>query len=335
MKRSAWLAFVAVAFAASSGCGEDEDKFVSGSGGHGGSASGGRGGASGSGGAAGASTTGGGAGTTSEAGEGGVGNAASLGDEDDLRAWANMVSALGVYLNVYQPFAVADGQDVFLDPTCPVTTDDGTTIEIEGGCTDTSGAEWVGSAVVVRQSGGELDLTFNQFGTRQGGSVDLRDGLATRLAVDDTSYDFSLDLEHRTADATATFDYFGTVTGDYDTRSVWAGTGVVTREGASRPVGTVDATTTEEVVDDDACSGQPASGNTVITSSGDTVVVTYDGSVDCDDMQAASYTRNGGPRQIVTGIVCSLSHGSATENPVVILGVLGIAAALGARRRRR
>ncbi len=339
MRHWLWLALFMPAVALANGCGKDDAHVTPESGG---AASGGRGGGSGSGGSGGsagrgsgggAGAQGGGAGDAgAAAGEGGA-DSVSFDDIDAVRLWATTASALAVYVNVYQPFAVADGQEAFGDPSCPVTTDDGTTLDIEGGCTDVSGTEWVGSATVERSANGDRSLTLRNFGTRVGASGDVRNGNAQITFVDVGEYDFSLSIVHR-ADVTTTIDYFGAVSGDYGARSVWTGTGVVTREGGTGPVGTVDATTTKEVADDAVCSGQPASGNTVLENhSGDTVIVTYDGSVDCDDEHAATYSVNGAPQGAITGIVCSMSHGPPAERPLVLLSVLGLGVLFGVRRR--
>ena len=68
------------------------------------------------------------------------------------------------------------------------------------------------------------------------------------------------------------------------------------------PNGSVEATTTDELVVDARCSGQPVSGSTTLRSRGHTAVVTYDGETDCDDDQNAELSVNGEARGPISGI---------------------------------
>lgn len=293
-------------------CGSDEDRFIGGNG------SGGRGGAA--------------AGTGGDSGEGGGTVDPSLSDPDLLRVWANTVSAIAVYGNIYQLIAVADGEETFPDPDCPVVTDDGTTLEITGECTEAIGAEWIGSATVVRSSGGNQNVTLDGFGTRAADGDTTRDGQANVVLLDATDRTFELSLVLSAPDLTTTFEYAGHVTGDYGVRTVWSGAGTVTRAGSVEPVGTVDVVTTGEVLDDSVCA-QPASGNTTIESaSGDIAIITYDGSVDCDDDSAGSFSLNGEPQGTITGIACSITHGAQSDRALSLVSLL--LAAVGWRRRR-
>ncbi|HEX5101120.1 MAG TPA: hypothetical protein VFV94_16530 [Polyangiaceae bacterium] len=256
----------------------------------------------------------------------------SLAKPDNIRTWANTASALALYANAYQPIAVADGKRTFDDPACPATNDDGTTLSIEGGCTDAMGASWVGRASVKRHADGARELTLEDFGTQKGDASDTRNGEASVRRIEDGSQDFSLSLVHESG-VRVTIDYEGHVEGDYDARTVWSGSGTVTREGLLPPVGTLDVTTSAEVVDNDVC-GQPASGNTTLTDEDDTVVVTYDGDVDCDDDQAATYTLNGTSKGKITGIACTASPGrTGPEGASLLAIILGVAGLRGRRRR--
>ncbi len=256
-------------------------------------------------------------------------NTSSLADPDNVRTWSNAASAYAIYGNVYQVFAVADGEQEFPDPVCPALEDDGTTLVATGDCTASDGAAWVGSAEVVRSADGDRALTLNGFGT----SGSTRDGEAHLRVVDETNTDFDVNLSHD-AGVTTSFDYDGRVEGGYGTRTVWNGSGTVTRDGLAAPNGAVDVTTTDEVVDGDVCSGQPVSGNTTIHNEADeTVIVTYDGAVDCDDEEAASYSLDGEPQGKITGIVCSMGRGSGAGGAAAWLGVGLLLVLAGARRR--
>lgn len=311
MMRGLVVVGIAVAHLGLIGCSSNETDFGGAGSGGGSGAPGGTGGA--------------------EGGEAGTASSDdSLADVDTVRGWANLASALAVYVAVYQPIAVADGEATYADPTCPMLSDDGTTLEITGGCTDASGQDWVGAATIVRSGDGDRDLTLDGFGT----PLDLRTGEVQIRRIDEMTHEFDVELVHET-DAVATYDYSGEVSGGYDTRTVWSGSGTVTREGGQVPTGRIEATTTNEVVDDADCTGQPASGNTTLRDRhGNTAVITYDGSVDCDDEQSASYTLNGESEHEITGIACAASPGRRGDSPASVLGIVLAVAALTRFRRR-
>lgn len=257
----------------------------------------------------------------------------SLENVDNVRIWVTSTSAFALYGHIYEPVAVADGEKTFADPTCPVTDDDGTTLTADGGCTDADGVEHVGKLTVKRSANGDRNLTFEDYGTRkQGQNADTRNGDAHVRRIDDTNHDFSLSLVHD-AGIRETIEYDGHVNGGYDGRSVWSGSGTVERDGLLPPVGSAEVSTNAEVVDNDVCSGQPVSGNTMVKNAAeDTVVVTYDGDVDCDDEQAATYTLNAEPRGKITGISCTATPGSTgAGGALVALGLVGSSVVL--RRR--
>jgi hypothetical protein len=255
----------------------------------------------------------------------------SLEDPENVRVWANAASAYAVYGNVYQLFAVADGNQHFPDPRCPAVEDDGTTLTATGGCEATDGASWVGSAEVVRSADGDRALTLSDFGTKD----DVTQGDAHLRVVADAITDFDVNLT-RTGGIVTTIEYDGRVEGSYGTPTIWNGSGTVTRDGVVAPNGTVDVTTTDEVVDNDVCAGQPVSGNTTIHNEADeTVVVTYDGAVDCDDEEAANFSLDGEPQGKITGIACSLGRGSAGGSGSAWLALGVTLTFAGARARRR
>jgi hypothetical protein len=255
---------------------------------------------------------------------------------DNVRTWANGASALGVYANIYQLIAVADGQQTFADAGCPVVEDDGMTLTMTGGCSEAGGTAWVGSATVERSANGDRTLTLNEFGKKSDATpADTKDGQAHVRRLDDLNQDFDLSLTD-SGGVVTTFDYVGHVQGDYDTPTIWNGSGTVSRDGAVAPNGTVDASTTDEVVDNDICSGQPISGNTTLHDAADeTVIVTYDGALDCDDKQAASYSLDGESKGKIEGISCSAARaGERRGGAPLALVIAGLAGLLRARRRR-
>jgi hypothetical protein len=254
-------------------------------------------------------------------------------DPAHVAAWANAASAVGVYVHAYEPLAFADGEVAFIDPACPIAADDGETATITGGCTDKDGVAWLGSATVVR-TGDDRSLSFDGYGksSEAGGESTLKGTVTVRLTGAD-AHAFVIDLV-QTGGAELVIDYTGTVEGGYGGRSVWSGSGTVTRGGAFEPTGTVEATTTDETLDDDVCSGQAASGETSLRIGEDEAIVTYDGATDCDEDQAAKWSLNGEPQGLVTGVVCSTAApgAGARKEP---LGALFLLMAFGAARRAR
>src|SRR5262245_54399069 len=82
-------------------------------------------------------------------------------EPEHAATWANTGSALGVYTHLHIPVAFAVGQHTFTDADCPTTSDDGTTVTITGGCTDSDNQRFEGSVTLVRVDGPrDLDLTF-------------------------------------------------------------------------------------------------------------------------------------------------------------------------------
>jgi hypothetical protein len=260
----------------------------------------------------------------------------SLEDPEIVQVWATNGSAVAVYSNVRDPISFADGEHSFADPACPVTTDDGSTVRIAGGCTDADGGMWVGSATIVRTATGNRMLTLDGYG-RLGGELDSTlSGTAEVRSPSATMHEFDLDIM-RDGLTTTSIMYSGTIEGGYQTATTWNGSGVVDRDGFGDATGIASVTTVDEVMDGSICSGQPVSGHTTIVSDDETAVITYDGATDCDDAQAARFTFNGEDRGLVTGINCSaVAFGSGGSAPIAAFACLGgLVLVRGIRRRRR
>ncbi len=265
------------------------------------------------------------------------GENSNLDDVEHVRTWANTASALGVYATVYEPLAIADGERMVADARCPEITDDGTIVTIAGdGCVDVDGEEWRGTATIVRSGDSDRTLTADGYGhfeepnffTGLTGTVDIRE-----IGPNHHSYEIDVRAE---GGVTTRYDYSGEVEGTYDERTVWRGTGTISRDELAAPTGTITARTIDEVVDDSVCSGQPSEGRTVIESSdGRRATIEYDGAVDCDDDRTAQWSLDGEPQGAITGIYCTasnpgLGHGFAGALPFVALAMV-----LAARRRRQ
>jgi len=235
------------------------------------------------------------------------GSADPLSSPEHIAGWANVSSALGVFSLGYDPLAYADGQLTFEDPSCPVTSDDGTTVTITGDdCVASDGTTWLGSATVVRSGSGDRSLTMRSFGKTADpdifsvvtGSVEVTEQSAERHA-------FDADVTQHGGLATSIL-YAGTVEGTYGGPTVWNGSGSVARSGGAIVNGEVDAETVDELRDSSVCTWESLSGRTTLTSEAHTVVITYDGSTDCDDDNSARWSLDGADQGLVAGVVCSV-----------------------------
>jgi hypothetical protein len=241
-----------------------------------------------------------------------------------VQVWATNASAVAVYSHAYEPIGVSDGALSFQDPACPETSDDGTTFTILGGCTDSMDRQWSGRATVVR-SGDDRELTLDGF--------EGQDGVVRLTLLEPSLHEFDVSL--RLGGGT-TIEYVGTIEGDYGGRTVFNGEGHVERWGFFPPIGVVDATTVDEVVDNDVCAGQPVSGTTTLRSSDHTAVIVYDGATDCDPDEKAELVVNDEDRGLVSGISCAILEpgaNGASPVPAFLLVAAGFAARL--RRSRR
>jgi MYXO-CTERM domain-containing protein len=243
--------------------------------------------------------------------------------------WANTGSALGVYTHLHTPVAFAVGEHTYVDATCPTTADDGTTVTITGGCTDSENKRHEGEVTITRVDGPrDLDLTFSEYGSGEG-EIARTTGTAVVRQIDTSSYTFDVDLVNE-GGVTVEIDYFGTVTGNYGQATTWNGSGTVTRTGFE-PTGTAEVETVEQLVDDAICSGQSSSGETTIVVDGHTIVVTYDGETDCDENNAARWSLDGKDQGLVEGVTCAVTDNDGRLGAALFMFVL---LGLGTRRRR-
>jgi len=253
-------------------------------------------------------------------------NGDPLSEDKHIAGWANASSALGVFAIGYEPLGFADGAHQFEDPACPATADDGTTVTITGGCKDSKGTTWAGKATVVRD-GNARHITFNAYGNDSFVGMQHTTGTFDVVETDSTHSTFEVDIR-QTEGIETSIQYSGTVTGSYQGRTVWNGSGHISREGFTINSGSVDAVTVDEVRDDAICGGQGASGTTKMTSDEHEVVIAYDGATDCDPDAAAHWMRDGKEMGVIKGISCST--GSPTG-----FGLIGFALVFVLRRRRR
>jgi len=250
-----------------------------------------------------------------------------LEDVDHIAGWANSSSAFGVYSLAHEPLGVANQAFSFEDPSCPATSDDGTTAIITGGCEDSEGRTWAGEVTVLRRAGG-WSLTFDGFGD------DRFDGMARVTGTfefdeeGEDFYSFEADFDRDGGIESHTL-YSGTVEGGYQGATVWNGSGQVSRDGIVINSGSVDAETVDQIRDNEVCPGEGVSGSTTMTSPEHVVVITYDGDTDCDEDDAARWALDGEDQGLVTGVTCS-AGGPAGAGAGLLLFLL----AASLRRRR-
>lgn len=252
-------------------------------------------------------------------------------DPEHVRDWANSASAVAVFQPAYEPISIADGERELSDPLCPTVQDDGTTLVLTGGCTDTAGTRWVGSATVVRGATGGYEVTLDGYGRADEDDPAEVSGTFSIVETAEGVHTFEADYEQ---DGLLSLDvtYSGSVEGGHRGDTLWNGSGTITRGGFTDSSGTATATTVDQLRDD-ACGNQASSGTTTIVHEGRTLVIEYDGETDCDEEQAARYRVDGEARGTIDGIVCSASPGRSSAT--ALLALVGAAAMLVFRRRRR
>ena len=248
-----------------------------------------------------------------------------MSEDEHVAGWANTASALGVFAHGYEPIGFADGKAPFEDPACPITSDDGTTVTLRGGCTNRKGVEWAGTATLVR-AGGARHVTFERYGNDAFGGLVLTTGRFDVMPIDGGAHMFDVDIR-RTGGIHTTIRYTGTISGGYEGRTVWNGAGRITRDGITINSGTIDALTVDQAWDNAVCSGQGLSGTTKLTSDTHDVVITYDGATDCDTDEAARWTRDGEDMGTIKGITCAAGAPSG-------IGMILFALVWVLRRRR-
>jgi hypothetical protein len=279
-------------------------------------------------------------------------NPATIQTSVDMKAWAG-ASAPGAYYSGLTGLLLA-GIDVGTGsgsgssaPACPTKTMSGTTTSYEGGCTDDNGRVWFGSATSVGNSATGGTVTYDGFGydgmttcmtmmypqhIQFDGTLTQNIGTPNTFRVDvTTSSDGVNSMTCVTASGKSAVVYSGSFTptgvdmngdGTPDGK-LWEGSG----QFGNTLTGKVSATTVDEVVDNNVCSHEAASGTTTVTAGTDVAVITYDGATDCNTMSTVTWTLDGADQGEITGVSCN-SGGTRGSWP------LAVALALVLRSRR-
>jgi len=253
-----------------------------------------------------------------------------LATESSVAIWALTASAIGVLAGNHMPVLVAGGAATFDDPACPIVTEEGDTLIVTGGCTDSGGVAWSGFARVERGEAGSLQGIYERFGEARFGPQ-LTTGTIEIDELDANVHAFALDFVREATASEITIHYEGEVTGTIGIPVTASGTG---RFELSQGGGTevVEATTVDEFADDTICLN-PLSGTTTMVSAEHTVVITYDGATDCDPKAAARWSLDGEDQGLLEGVTCSVAGGGGLPAGTV-LGLLLLAISRPRRSRR-
>lgn len=244
-------------------------------------------------------------------------------DEEHVKVWATSASALAIYSNVHRDIAVFQGQQTYADASCPVLEDDGATYRVTGECTDSDDKQWKGKLTIERD-GDDFVLDYDGFEGHQGSFAIYR--------IEPSLHEFEAKLM---LGGFTSVDYRGSVQGGYDQRTIWNGNGTVERDGFLPPNGKVEASTLNQLVDDDVCAGQPVSGTTTLRAGEDEAVVTYDGESDCDENKSAQLAVNDESRGTIEGVSCRASGAAAGQASRGLATFLALCGAGWMLRRRR
>lgn len=256
---------------------------------------------------------------------------AALNTAEAVQYWSS-VSAPNLLLNAYSPLLAVYAAEEQGPVDCPVGSAEGDVTTYTGGCTDNEGNTWEGTLTVHPDAIVYTGLELGQPSEDCPGAVTtlFLDG---RLGGDREAepLSFSLDLAMHIEGPDASCDpsggelailYNGTQRADGEAE-LWSGTGRV----GDTERGWVDATTTDERLDQSVCPTQAASGQTTLTNGTDVVVITYDGATDCDEQSEVPWSLNGEPQGMLSGVSCAVGGPAG--------GALAAVLALGMLRRRQ
>lgn len=275
---------------------------------------------------------------------------ADLADDAATATSYASVSAPNVYLQGALMVTVADATIQIDMETCPAKTVAGDVTTYAGGCTTADGEEWFGTATVSgsQETGGTI--TYEGFGrsgtsmcdnvaypssvTYDGTVETANSGSTITWSVNTTAQSSGPDRSGGCAMRTLEIGiaYEGTVRqgtkdadmdGDIDD-SYWNGRGQV----GNSIEGTVEATTSEEAIDDQACPDEALSGTTTASAGGHAITIVYDGATDCNPASTVRWQYDGQDRGELSGVECSA--GGSPRGALLVVG-----AVLLARRRRR
>lgn len=299
---------------------------------------------------------------------------AQIDTADNVKYWAG-ASAPNVYIFPIAVIAIGmvsgGPMGPMTDPSCPVVTRNGDTTVYRGGCTDRNGKTWHGTLTTVGVSfsidSGSMttsrpvrsgSMNFEDFGftgmqTCNGMQVQNQMRLRGTWTVSDAGNNranFRVDITGSMTGANTdrgcmpesaefAMEYSGSYTLSGEDRDgdgspdvqTWNGSG---RLGDSRR-GTVQAQTTDEVIDSRRCSYEALSGTTTLRSGSNTAVITYDGATNCSENSTVRWSYNGMDMGELQGVRCTVSATPGRGRGTLALFACAAALALARRRQNR
>jgi hypothetical protein len=241
--------------------------------------------------------------------------AADLTTADGVKSWAG-ASAVVIYGRALGPFDPTTAAD----PSCPSVATSGSARTYTGGCTDSTGVKWAGTATVIGATSMRASsATLSGFGatsqvTCKGAQLPnttTTDGTVT--TTDDgtgkVSFHINTQSQHRRPsivdcsleDSMSMVLYTGSYVNTGIAPTTWNGSGDV----SDSRRGEVHAATVNEVLDNAVCDTEALSGTTTLAADGHTAVITYDGATSCDMASTVTWTLDGAPKGVISGISCS------------------------------
>lgn len=275
---------------------------------------------------------------------------ASVTSSSNVIAFASISSAPAVFAAGAAPVAL--GQFAGQNGGCPTVTQNGNSVTVTGGCTDGSGQTWSGTARSTETGISYNDFSIASTDTCNGttfNTLTTFNGTMTPTSTGGFEADLRYDLSGfdedscQAVDGTIAWSYSGTSVAGTGESATWSGTGIIGMSGVgvdengditTAVDGMVEAETTDEVIDENACQDEALSGTTTIRGGTDTVVITYDGATDCDTESTVRWSLNGTDQGEIAGVACTVSGTSsgAPGTGFAFAALAGLAALLVRRR---
>jgi uncharacterized protein (TIGR03382 family) len=270
--------------------------------------------------------------------------AAKLENSDDVKQWSGSASAPKIFFFALTPILMVDlAQQIGGDTSCPEVITEGSKKTYKGGCTDKAGKQWFGTAVSESLDREQANLGLIRYegfgfeGTETCGGQTVPSSLKADGEIQgESDGKLTLDINLRLdingvqddctqQSGTLAFDYVATMEKAASGQK-WNGKGWI----GSSAHGKLEASTVDQVIDQQVCQYEATSGTSSLKSGKDTVVVTYDGASDCDKESTAQWSLNGQGQGELAGLGCSTGGGGMSIAGGALMALL----ALLPRRRR-
>jgi hypothetical protein len=271
---------------------------------------------------------------------------ADLTEADGVKSWAGASAPA-----VYGTTVAGLNPSLAKDPNCPSVATSGLIQTYTGNCTDTSGVKWIGIATVDGAEGMRASsVTLKGFGStsqvtcegKQFPSTATADGTMVTTVIGPGTVSFQVSTKQHydrpsifgcaMESGTVTISYAGSYANNGMDPTTWNGSGDV----SDSMRGEVHAVTANEVRDNAACDSEALSGTTTLTAEGHTAVITYDGAKSCEKDSTVTWTLDGEPKGVISGIACSAGPAPGREMGAgwAVVPAVALALAWVTRRRR-